>query len=70
MVKNLPSMWETWIRSLGWNPLEEGITTSPVFLPGEFPRTEEPGRLQSIGSQRFRHDGAVKHSTYEKLLST
>ena len=54
----------------GLGPLEEGITTSPVFLPGESPRTEEPGRLQSIGSQRFRHDGAVKHSTYEKLLST
>ena len=36
MVKNLPAMWETWARSLGWgNPLEEGMATIPVFLPGE-----------------------------------
>ena len=68
--KDSTSMWEIWIRSLGWDPLEEGKTTSPVFLPGESPRTEEPGRLQSTGSQRFRYDGAVKHSTYKKLLST
>ena len=57
MVKNLPAMQETWVRSLGWeDPLEEDMTTPPVFLPGESPWTEEPGRLQSIGSQRVRHD--------------
>ena len=36
MVKNLPAMQETWVRSLGWDdPLEKGMTTTPVFLPGE-----------------------------------
>ena len=71
MVKNLPAMWETWVPSLGReDPLEESMTTSPVFLPGESPGTEEPGRLQSTGSQRFGHDGVGKHSTYKKLLST
>ena len=55
----------------GWeDPLEEGMTISPLFLPGESPRTEEPGRLQAIGSQRFGYDGAVKHSPYEELRST
>ena len=36
---------------------------TPVFLPGESPWTEDPGRLQSIGSPRVRHDRATKHST-------
>ena len=37
MVKNLPAMQETWIQSLGWkDPLEKGIATHLVFLPGEF----------------------------------
>ena len=36
MVKNLPAMQETWVRSLNWeDPLEEGMATTPVFLPGE-----------------------------------
>ena len=49
-VKNLHAMWETWVRSLGWeDPLEEGRATTPVFLPGESPWTEEPGRLHSMG---------------------
>ena len=46
MVKNLPTMWKTWIRFLGWeDPLEEGMTAHPskVFLPGESPQTEESG---------------------------
>ena len=43
-----------WSRA--WQP-------TPVFLPGEFPWTEEPGGLQSMGSQRVRHDWAAKHST-------
>ena len=48
------------VQSLGWkDPLEEGMATTPVFLPGEFlsmgqlPWTEEPGRLQSIELQRL-----------------
>ena len=36
---------------------------TPVFLPGEFPWTEEPGGLQSMGSQRVRHNLATKHIT-------
>ena len=43
MVSNLPVMQETWVLSLGWeDPLEEGIATTLLFLPGEFPWTEEP----------------------------
>ena len=57
MVKNLPTMQEICVRSLGWeDPLEEGMETHTVFLPGESPWTEEPGGRQSIGSQRVRHD--------------
>ena len=38
LVKNPPTMWETWVWSLGWeDPLEEGMATHPVFLPGESP---------------------------------
>ena len=51
-VKNPPAMWETWVRSLGWeDPLEKGMQPTPVFLPGESPWTEEPGGLQSMGLQ-------------------
>ena len=57
MVKNLPAVWETWVRSLGWeDPLEEGMQPTPVFLPGESPWTGEPGGLLSMGSQRVRYD--------------
>ena len=60
VVKNLTAMQETWVLSLGWeDPLEEG---SPVFLSGESPWTEEPSRLQSMGSQRVRHNWVTKHS--------
>ena len=46
MIKNLLAMGETWVQSLGWkDSLEEGMATTPVFLPGESPWTEEPGRL-------------------------
>ena len=63
-VKNPPTMWETWLRSLGWeDSLKKGMTTHLVFLPGESPWTEEPGRLQSMGLQRVGHDLATKHST-------
>ena len=44
-------MQETRVRSLGWeDPLEQGMATTPVFLPGDSPWTEEPGGLQSTGS--------------------
>ena len=52
MVKNLPAMQETSIRSLGQEDiLEKGIVTHSSILAWRIPRTEEPGRLQSMGSQ-------------------
>ena len=57
MVKNLPAMWETWLQFLGWeDPLEKGMATHSSILGWRIPRTEEPGRLQSMGSQRVGHD--------------
>ena len=56
-VKNLPAMQETWVQSLGWeDPLEEGMATHSSILAWRVPWTEEPGRLQSMWSQRVRHD--------------
>ena len=56
-VKNPPAMWETWVQSLGCeDPLEEGMATHSSILAWRIPWTEEPGRLQSMGSQRVRHD--------------
>ena len=47
----------TCVRSLGWkDPLDEGLATHPSILAWEIPWTEEPGRLQSMGSQRVRYD--------------
>ena len=57
MVKNLPTMWETQVQSLGWeDPLEKGMATYSVILASRIPWTEEPGRLQSMGLQRVEHD--------------
>ena len=51
-VKNLPTMQETWVQSLGWeDPLEEGTAIHSSILAWKIPWTEEPGRLQSMGSQ-------------------
>ena len=53
MVKNLPAMRETWIRILSWeDPWGRSWQPTPVFLPGESLCTDEPGGLQSMGSQR------------------
>ena len=57
MVKNLPAMQETWVRSLGWeDPLEKRTVTHSSILAWRIPWTEEPGRLQSMGSQRVGHN--------------
>ena len=57
MVKNQPAMRETWLPSLGWeDPLEEGMATHSTILAWRIPGTEEPGGLQSLGSQRAGHD--------------
>ena len=56
-VKNLPAMQETWIESLGWeDPLEKGMATHSNILAWRIPWTEETGKLQSMGSQKVRHD--------------
>ena len=55
-VKHLPAMQETWVQSLGWeDPLEKEMETHSSTLPWKIPWTEEPGRLQSMGSQRVGH---------------
>ena len=55
-VKNPPAMQETQVRSLGReDPLEKGMATHSSILAWRIPCTEEPGRLQSMRSQRVRH---------------
>ena len=50
-------MWETWVQSLSWeDPLEKGMATHSSILAWEDLWTEEPGKLQSMGSQRVGHD--------------
>ena len=57
MVKRLPIMRETWVQSLGQeDPLEKEMATHSSTLAWKIPWTEEPGRLQSMGSQRIGHD--------------
>ena len=57
MVKNLPAMWETWVQSLGQeDPLEKGMATHSSILAWRILWTEEPGRLQSRGSQGVGHN--------------
>ena len=56
-VKNLPAMQETRVRSLGQeDPVEKEMATHYSTLAGRIAGTEEPGGLQSMGSQRVRHD--------------
>ena len=56
-VKNLPAVQETWVQSLGWeDPLEKEMATHSRILAWKIPWTEEPGGLQSMGSQRVKHD--------------
>ena len=56
-IKNPPAVWETWVRSLGWeDPLDEGMATHSSILAWRIPGTGEPGGLQSMGSQRVGHD--------------
>ena len=54
---NFPTMWETQVQSLGQeDPPEKGMATHSSILAWEIPWTEEPGRLQSMWSQRLGHD--------------
>ena len=61
MVKNPPALQETWVQSLGQDdPLEEEMATHSSILACKTPWTEEPGGLESMGSQRVRHDLVTK----------
>ena len=57
MVKSLPAMQETWVRSLIWeDPREKGMATHSSILAWEIPWREKPGGLQSMGLQRVGHN--------------
>ena len=57
MVKNLPTLREAWVRSLGWeDPLEKRMAIHSTFLALRIPWTKEPRGLQPIGLQRVRHN--------------
>ena len=60
MVKNLHVMQETWVSSLdGEDLLKKEMATHSSILAWKIPQKEKPGRLQSMGSQRVRHEGAT-----------
>ena len=64
MVKNLPAMKETWVRSLGWeDPLEKGMATYSSILAWRISWTEEPGGLQSRGAQIVGHEWVTNKHT-------
>ena len=57
MVKHLPAMRETWVRSLDWeDPLEKEMATHSSILAWKIPRMEDPGSLSSMGSERIGHN--------------
>ena len=61
LVENPPAKQETWVPSLGWeDPQENEMANHSSILAWEIPWTEESGELQSMGSQRVRHDLATK----------
>ena len=63
MVKNLSAVWDTQAQSLGLEDSQEKVmATHSSVLAWEIPWTEEPGGLQSMGSQRIRHDLATNTS--------
>ena len=76
MVKTIPSMYESRVWSLGWeDPLEKGMATHSSIPAWRIPRTKEPWRLQSLGSQRVgcnratnKHLWKVSHSVMSDSL--
>ena len=67
LVKNLPAVQETQVQSLGGKyPLEKEMATHSSILTWKIPWTEEPGRLQSMGSQRVRHNLETKPPNFMK----
>ena len=70
MVKNLPAMQGTRVLSLGQeDPLEEGMAIHSSILIWRIPWTEEPGRQQSIGSQRVGHECVTNTFTFSLSLN-
>ena len=68
MVKRLPTMRETWVQSLGReDPLEKGMATHASTLAWKIPWTEEPDRLQSMGSQRVGHNRGTSLSRLSQI---
>ena len=68
-LKCLPTMQETWVRSLGWeDSLEKEMATHSSILAWRIPWTEEPGGLQSMGSQRVGHDWAFYFMNVPNIL--
>ena len=65
-VENLPDMQKTWVWSLGWeDPLQKEMATHSSILAWRIPRTEGPGGLQSMGSQRLGHDWVTNTFTFK-----
>ena len=70
MIKNLPAMQETWVRSLGWeDPLEKGVAAHSNILAWRIPWTEEPGGLQSMGSQELDTTEQLTQEKFHLSLS-
>ena len=68
-VKNLPAMWESQVQSLSWeDPLEKGMAIHSSILAWRIPWTEEPDKLQFMGSQRVKHDWKTNTSTFQKEM--
>ena len=66
LVKNLPAMQKTWVRSLGQeDPLEKEVATHSSILAWRIPWTEKTGRLQCMGSQKVGHDWVTKPPPYK-----
>ena len=66
----IQEMWEAWVQSLGWeDALEEGMAIHSPILAWRIPWTDEPGRIQSMGSQRAGHDWATEHNVEPKHQS-
>ena len=62
-----PAGFDPWVAKIPWR---RAWQPTPIFLPGESPWTEEPGRLQSMGSKRVRHDWVTKHGTAQAIWWT
>ena len=67
-IKRLPTTCETWVQSLGGDLLEKEMAPHSSTLAWKIPWMEEPGRLQSMGSQRVRHDRATSLSRSQNMV--